>query len=337
MVLKENVFTLLNKLESPPEIKEGVRHLAALTEQTLGYHRKVHYKIHKNSYRQNSQQIYLEIFSFFHQIPKHHHSPPLQSDIHVAFTVFLGRNRRLLLMIHSRHDCAMNFARFRLLLFLVIPGGCAWLGTAGYGFVWKAGVAGSGILLLLGFCCGRRGAGRDVFWIVAAFAFSIAGDWFLSHRHGQVERFIAGIALFFLAHGGYLGFSLSNGRFHRLLTLALLTGFTGFYCVALHPAIPQIPLRVAVFLYMIISCLSLGAAAGSRLAPPAKQVYIAGIALVLFSDWIIAMNEFTHHRMLSHWILPTYYLAQISVTLALLLREQGRDAGNSKITRSALV
>lgn len=212
------------------------------------------------------------------------------------------------------------------LLLLIVPGVCGWLGNAGHGFIYKSGVAASGILLLMVFCRDRLLPRRDVLCVIAAFALSIAGDWFLSHRNGATQRFILGIAFFLLAHIGYLFFSLANGRFHRLTTVMLLIGFTLFFAIWINPAISEAPLKLAVFLYVIVSCLSLGAAAGLRIAPAAKWACVTGISLVLFSDWIIAMNEFTRFKILSGWILPTYYLAQISVTLALLLREGACDA-----------
>ncbi len=72
---------------------------------------------------------------------------------------------------------------------------------------------------------------------------------------------------------------------------------------------------------MLISCFSLGAAAGMSARAPVKWTFIFGIFLILFSDTIIAFNEFAAYHDLDFVILPTYYLAQISVTLALMMKK----------------
>ncbi len=74
---------------------------------------------------------------------------------------------------------------------------------------------------------------------------------------------------------------------------------------------------VTVLFYLIVSCVSLGAALGIKALPKIKLPYVFGIALVLFSDTIISFKEFVHYDALNVLILPTYYLAQIAITIAL--------------------
>jgi uncharacterized membrane protein YhhN len=203
---------------------------------------------------------------------------------------------------------------------LAIPVVSAILALRYHDFGYKAGVAGSGILILLVLYFRQLKHAKDVWAIIVAFLFSIGGDWFLSNRHGNTGMFIAGIVLFFLAHAGYLSFALLNGRVNWIFTIILLTGYLGFFCLKLYPSIEDKMLLLAVIGYLLISCFSLGAAAGIQSGPVVKGIYIFGIAMILFSDTIIALREFAGYRPLNFLILPTYYLAQICVAFAVSAR-----------------
>jgi uncharacterized membrane protein YhhN len=206
--------------------------------------------------------------------------------------------------------------------FLLIPFACAILALNHFGFFFKAGVAASGILILWLIYSGKLSQSKDVWAIFGAFLFSIAGDWFLSNRNGETSRFIMGIALFFLAHVGYLTFALMNGRLNRLLTLIILAAYLGFYFFMLSPGIEDKTLKAAALCYLLISCFSLGAVLGMKGNSAFRWLYIFGIVMVLFSDTIIALREFVKYKDLDFLILPTYYLAQISVTASLIIRKQ---------------
>jgi uncharacterized membrane protein YhhN len=214
----------------------------------------------------------------------------------------------------------MKYTRYWPIILLVFPCIFGWLGYTGHGFIFKAAVAGSGIFLLS--FINRRSLGLkcDIWFIIVAFAFSIAGDWFLSTRHGSSLRFIYGIIFFFLAHTGYLGYSLSNGRIKWTFTLVFLTFYLVFYALLLYPYIHPWALKISVLGYLIISCFSMGAAAGIESLTVPKWIYFFGITMVLFSDTIIGLSEFTSFREWNFLILPTYYLAQISITLALMVK-----------------
>jgi len=188
-------------------------------------------------------------------------------------------------------------------------------------FVFKAGVAGSGILILMLLHLNRKHSAKDWWLIAGAFLFSIGGDWCLSNRHGETGMFVAGIALFFFAHVSYLWYGLSNGRLHRSFTLILLAGYLAFFFLKLYPSINEQLLMWAALIYLLISCFSLGAAAGIKANTVVKWAYILGISLILFSDTIIAFKEFAGWKTLNFLILPTYYLAQISITLSLMLKK----------------
>ncbi len=218
----------------------------------------------------------------------------------------------------GKSECSKKYWAFLLLL---IPLVSSLLALRFHNFSMKAGVAGGGILVLLIVYARSFSRYRDVFMIFGAFLFSIMGDWFLSNRHGNEGRFIAGIALFFIAHSFYLAYSLLNGRIPYFLTVVLLIGYFFFFFFMLSPAIRDNFLLVAVLCYLLISCFSMGAASGIRGQVIVRAAYIFGIGMVLFSDTIIALREFANYDGLSFLILPTYYLAQISVTFSLMSRK----------------
>jgi len=210
-------------------------------------------------------------------------------------------------------------------LLLLIPFASGILALNHFGFPFKAGVAASGILILLWVYSGKLSQSKDVWAIFGALLFSIAGDWFLSNRHGETSRFVMGIALFFLAHVVYLVFALINGRLNRLLTVIILAAYLAFYFFMLSPGIEDETLKVAALFYLLISCFSLGAALGISGHSAFKWLFAFGIVMVLFSDTIIALREFVKYKDLDFLILPTYYLAQISVVAALISRKFCND------------
>jgi uncharacterized membrane protein YhhN len=205
-------------------------------------------------------------------------------------------------------------------LLLLIPLVLAILALSGYGFFFKAAVPGSCAIILVLLLRKQLKATPDIWFVVAAFLFSIAGDWFLSNKGENFMMFSAGIGLYLFAHVGYLWFALRNGRMHKLFTVVLLTAYLLFFFMKLYPALDDTILLVAVLLYLLISCFSLGAAFGIKLTPIVKWIYFAGVTLVLLSDTIIALNEFTSYGALNFLILPTYYAAHMSITFALIRR-----------------
>ena len=109
--------------------------------------------------------------------------------------------------------------------------------------------------------------------------------------------FVFGIVFFFFAHVGYLFFALMNGRMNRTFTFILLAGYLLFFVLKLYLNINNSILMGLVLAYMIISCISLGAAVGLRTNRVTKGAYVFGIFLILFSDTIIAYREFRYRRL----------------------------------------
>ena len=204
------------------------------------------------------------------------------------------------------------------LLLLLMPACLAYYAdTTGY-LPYKMGVPLVCAALLTVCFLGRLRQRLDVWFVIGAFVFSAIGDYFLSSRRGHEHYFVIGIAAFFVAHLGYLGFSLSNGRLHRITMGVLLAGYLPYFVFALKPAIGDPILFAAVLLYLLISCVGLAAAAGLRLPPLAKWFYVFGIFMVVLSDTIISFSEFLKFRDWNSWILPTYYLAHLTVTASVM-------------------
>lgn len=205
---------------------------------------------------------------------------------------------------------------------LVIPVVMAVLALNHFGFFFKSGSAGAGILILIFLYYKKLKFRKDIWMIMLAFLFSIFGDWFLSNRHGDQGRFIAGIAMFFIAHVGYLAFALMNGKLNRRVTGIILAVFLMFYFGVLYPSISEKTMVAAVLVYLLISCFSLGAAVGIRAGRWVRWPYVLGIFLILFSDTIISFKEFVGFRDLNFLILPTYYAAHIVITFSLIKKAE---------------
>jgi hypothetical protein len=75
---------------------------------------------------------------------------------------------------------------------------------------------------------------------------------------------------------------------------------------------------------LLISCFSVGSATGISDKSWFKWLYVFGIVMVLFSDTVISLREFVKYNELDFLILPTYYLAQISIVASLIFRKYNR-------------
>ena len=157
----------------------------------------------------------------------------------------------------------------------------------------------------------------DVWVVILAFVCSMIGDYFLSNMSGDNSMFIIGISLYLTAHVGYLIFSILNDTIRWKITTLITIAFLIFYSLTLYPNILDRTLAFTVLFYLIVSCISLGAALGIKTLPNIKMPYFIGIALILFSDTLISLKEFMSYETLDFMILPTYYLAQICITIAL--------------------
>lgn len=196
------------------------------------------------------------------------------------------------------------------------------LGVATSNFIFKSGTAGMGIIIILLLLFDIKKVGQESWAIVGAFLFSIIGDWFLSNMNGDASMFVKGIALFFLAHVGYLLYALLNGKIEWKFTMVLLVGYLAFFFLVLYPTFTDTYLMIASLVYLLISCVSLGAAVGMGGNPSAKWSFVFGIILIIFSDTIIAYKEFVGYHAFDFLITPTYYLAHIFITYAVIKKAE---------------
>jgi uncharacterized membrane protein YhhN len=202
---------------------------------------------------------------------------------------------------------------------LLIPVVCAVLASIRYSY-WVHVAIPVACAVFVG-CLSLKEVSRTKWLLIAALAFSVAGDWMLKHRGGDVRMFVCGIALFFVAHAEFLAFCLKNGKIRLPLLGALLAGYSIFFAGKLLPAIPDAILSTAVRLYILISCFSLAAAPGLRLPLLSRWLFTAGIACIVFSDTLIACCEFLQECELYHLLMmPAYYAAHILVTAAVIFK-----------------
>lgn len=189
-------------------------------------------------------------------------------------------------------------------------------------FIYKSGSAAIGILIILVLNIRSVKPSKDNWLIIGAFLFSIAGDWCLSNKLEDTSMYVKGIALFFFAHLCYLLFAIFNGQIKWKFTIVFLIGFLLFFFLSLYPSINDKVLMIAALVYLIVSCLSFGASLGIKDNSIFKWAYVFGIFLVLFSDTLISFTEFIGYKKFNFLILPTYYLAHISVTFSLIRKSQ---------------
>ena len=194
------------------------------------------------------------------------------------------------------------------------------LGVTTSNFVYKSGTAGMGIIILMMLQFQKGKMVKDIWMIIAAFLFSIIGDWFLSNMNGDSMMFVKGIALFFLAHVGYLAYALMNGKIKWAFTGMVLAAYLIFFFVMLYPTFTDMILMTASLIYLLISCFSLGASVGMRANGIVKWSYVFGVIMILFSDTIISFKEFMDYHTFDFLITPTYYLAHICITFSLMKR-----------------
>lgn len=199
------------------------------------------------------------------------------------------------------------------------------LGVTTSNFLYKSGTAGMGIIILMMLQFQKDKIFKDIWMIIAAFLFSIIGDWFLSNMNGDSMMFVKGIALFFLAHVGYLAYALMNGRVQWAFTGVVLAAYLIFFFVMLYPTFTDIILMIASLIYLLISCFSLGASVGMKVNGVVKWSYVFGIIMILFSDTIISFKEFMDYHTFDFLITPTYYLAHICITFSLMKRFEKQE------------
>lgn len=168
--------------------------------------------------------------------------------------------------------------------------------------------------------------------LAAALFVSCIGDYFMAHKGDREWMYLLGIAGFFLAHMVFIAHALTHVLFasHEALVLGvapratyvragLLTGavlalwFTPYLILRVIRKVPKL-LKLPVVLYTFISIAGLACAVMTG-----NVLYILGIAMLLFSDTMIAETDFVGNAKTGRLIMPTYYLCHILVALSALV------------------
>lgn len=155
--------------------------------------------------------------------------------------------------------------------------------------------------------------------ITIAYILSVVGDWFMAHSGGKDgdRKLLGGIAGFFFAHLCFLLFGISRigASGLRLLWLipvtALVVGYALFLWKTLLPSIPGRTLKIAASAYTGISLAVFAVSLLSSASPLPKTLFCLGIAMILFSDTLIALSRFLGKRKVGRYICPTYFACHI--------------------------
>lgn len=150
----------------------------------------------------------------------------------------------------------------------------------------------------------------------AALVISAAGDWFLAHHRGREMFYALGVGGFLVGHALLIAFAAHRAALSPMALVAgglLLALYAAYLTQIVLPGMPKM-LKVPAVLYTLVSI------AGFTVALTAGDaVYASAIALLLFSDTMIAAADFAGRKELSFLILPTYYLCHILIALSAML------------------
>ncbi len=211
-----------------------------------------------------------------------------------------------------------------ILFFLLIPFVFAYFSCKTDRYLYKTLQTVSCLLIVA--AAGVVSGSQYFYYLCAAFLVSIFGDYFLSFKHKNENYFVFGIALYFLAHAGYLLYIVMSFELNILLFAilfaVLVIGYLVYYALGLKKQISGV-MVVAVLSYLIISCVVLALSAAAKAPLGAKIPIVSGIALIVISDTIIAETDFREKKHLGKYILPTYYAAQILLSASFIVLNFG--------------
>jgi uncharacterized membrane protein YhhN len=182
------------------------------------------------------------------------------------------------------------------------------------------------ILLFTWFIISSKAFSPLRYYIAAALFFSWLGDIFLLLEDRGAAWFMAGLGSFLLAHIMYIVF------FVRVRSLQAAPPkwnspaiiFIGLYAVLLlgflYPYIGNLQIPVATYAITIAIMLATALHAFNQFNRNAGRYCIAGAALFLCSDSLLAVNKFYHSFPAAGvFIMATYGLAQFAIAKGSLL------------------
>jgi len=154
--------------------------------------------------------------------------------------------------------------------------------------------------------------------LVAALLISVVGDFFMAHKEGKPMWYVFGISGFLLGHFGFMWYSISRfaGNLRIYLAGAALVGMIVWYLAS--RVLPKLKgnrvMQAAVSVYAVVSALSVVFAAGLQGTNQFETLLFGvGIAMIAFSDTMIAENDFVGNKEWAGFIMPLYYLCHILV------------------------
>lgn len=154
--------------------------------------------------------------------------------------------------------------------------------------------------------------------LVLALVLSALGDLFIS-REGEAA-FLAGLGSFLAAHVAYVAlfWDLVGGA--SALSPAIVLAFAVYALVMLRWLWPYLDgMKAPVFAYVAV-ILAMGATAAA--APPSLWLLIAGAALFVLSDSVLAAETFVFRDKPRRWTAPviwsSYYASQVLIAAAFL-------------------
>lgn len=193
---------------------------------------------------------------------------------------------------------------------------CAVLRIAGLGYIFSA------LTSLLAACAALLSGMNGLNMLLAAgLVASVIGDWFLTHQKKHEKRFVLGVAFFFIAHclfalRSMVWFSFDSKAL--IIAIVLIALLSVYYLFRLVKSLSD-GVKVPIMLYMLISVASLYFALSAKTATSAYLVCVLGIALILFSDLMIAESSFMRRASAEKLVLPTYYACHVCLALSALL------------------
>lgn len=199
-----------------------------------------------------------------------------------------------------------------LFVSLLIPVFAMIMGLRGGGFIWNCVLTLSCAAIAL---ITKRGS--MMLPMALALVISVAGDWCMNHKSGKPAMYIIAIALFLMAHVGFIIYAVPrfDGSLRIYACAALLAGALIWYMVSrAMPKITLTPMKIAVAAYAAVSLISLIAAAGLNGTNALETLlYSVGIAMIVASDMMICENDFVGNRSCGEYIMPLYYMCHIFV------------------------
>jgi len=162
--------------------------------------------------------------------------------------------------------------------------------------------------------------------LVFAFLIAIVGDYFLGIRTTDIG-FVLGIGGYLLTHIGFWTYAWHNitgrRRFTWWVFALILLPFIVLYVTMFWPTLQShIPLAIAVFVYLAMSCLTLASSIDiSRRQFSWRWVFAAGVLCLLLSDATIGLHNFAdRHELYRLYMWPLFYTAMILVALSVVLQ-----------------